>query len=198
MKLSQWLAVTLCSWQCTAAASPIVVDSGGQFVGFYLGVGGMSDSEAAVSASGYRFVFNRNTGQILNMEFRSLPNYTGYTSTNCTGQLWVPPEATPGMVFPTHNVASASPQFVFLNQLAPASQSVTLRSRHNGNTGACEQVNATQTMFPTQPNDPNVTGVSEPTLSAPLRVLSSQLHRDGFETRDSAGVALAARGRNVA
>jgi hypothetical protein len=164
----------------TAGASPIVIDSNGRFVGFYLGqdVQQLRDVESAVSSTGYRFEFKRASGLVVTFE----DNYVqGYTTVDCSGQVWMQGGATPGFVFPLFNnvVGNSAPLF-FLDQAPPSTQLLTILSRRSSS-GQCEPTNSAGDFWPVLPNDPNVTGVPGSTLPAPLRVISSWLFRDGFE-----------------
>lgn len=197
------------SFMHSLKASPIVVDANNRFVGFYQGASENPQQEHAVSQAGYRFGFDRETGRVLKPEGISASVGVGrvfYSTTNCTGQAYL--QADPGVKLGIV-IAAAIPDFdgdavvgtpllYFIAQTQrPSPEQVEIRSQwaflgtgpdvlscFNGFSPG--QI---RTAVPLIPNNPSETGVPDAGFVPPLRIMSSWLFRDGFETLAS-GIAL--------
>ncbi len=186
-----------------ADATPIVVDANGQLVGFYQSVvtvtpgsPGGGDTEGAVSQAGFRFSFDRDTGKLtIPQHFESL---VFFATPNCTGQAYLSSSSGQGggklqlgVVFPGM-LDPALPQIdaplYYLPQVRPSEVSVQRLSTWStvvmpAPALICFPASPSSPIpaYPVAPNDPATTGVPNVRFSAPLRVLSSWLFRDGFE-----------------
>lgn len=197
MKL--YLMVGLWAIANLAGASPIVVDGTGRTVGFYSGAA-EPPRESAVSTTGYRFSFNRRTGEILypdgGPQYPPGQSEIWFASTDCTGQAYLSGTEglTPGSVFPgirPHPAPATPPAppvfrpLYILPQSVPAPSSVLIRSYQiytsPENQVFCAPDNTTRTVIPVESNLPSETGIPGPILQPPLRVISSLLFLDGFE-----------------
>lgn len=179
-----------------------MLDANNRFVGFYQG---LSEEEylreIAVSRTGYRFAFDRKDGRIMWPQgFSANQIMVFFTTPNCTGQAYVSAQSGFGMssrvagtvvvgAFDLSETPSSSdPPVYYIPQLTPSNVNVSRQSWWTYG-GPSPQSVICQSgapaplapAFPVLPNDPVETGVPNTRLSAPLRVTSSWLFRDGFE-----------------
>jgi len=161
-------------------ASPIILDGNNSFVGYYSWVSSTQFSENAISGTGYRFTLNRRLGHLTWIDGNFVQFW--FATSNCTGQAYALLDAgLPGYVSSADN-AQPTPSF-YVPQDA-VSQVLALGSYLNS-AGACVQESHTPTgVYPAFPNDPETTGV-QTTWPVPLRVTSSLLFRDGFESANA-------------
>lgn len=154
------------------SASPILIDGNGKMLGYYLGAPYPSWDEHAVSVHGYRFQFERSSGQIE----APVNAYLGFTNADCTGELrtWT---VAPGFVVPIID-GEPSAGLAYVPQDAEP-QPVAILSVRNSD-GCSGPPYPITNSLPALPNDPEVTGVSSAILQKPLRVSSILLFRDGF------------------
>lgn len=170
--------LALCGWLGKAGASPIVVDTNGRMVGFYLGVGYAGWRDKAVTPEGYRITFARGSG-FLAFDVNEL---VGFATPDCTGSLRAQPVA-PGFVRPLYTSGTGdvpSEELVYVPQNAQVADIPILSIP--GADGQCfSPSNPITSSLEAFPNDPEITGISSSRLPAPLRIISSWVFRNGFE-----------------
>ncbi len=199
MRIGLLAALLMSTWACDLRATPIAVDGNGSVVGFYVGVGTQAQEEYAISPTGYRFAFDRETGRLLRPEgiYTDSNGQAFFTTTDCSGQAYITdhPGVKLGLVMPAAypqipgGQASGIPLVFYLSQTnRPATQTV-LRRSFWAFLGAGTQVLSCfngltpdeRSGIPLLPNSPSETGVPSGGFVPPLRVISSWLFRDGFE-----------------
>lgn len=195
-----FIAALMLAAASSCAASPIIVDAQGSIIGFYQGVGGVDHEEHGVTEKGYRFGFDRESGRLTRPE--AVPSNTEgevfFTSNDCSGTAYIQSSSTIrlGMILPSAYPVypapvTGTPSLYYLPQTGrPSEQIVQRRSQWrfvdpgSGYVLTCvvNGMPSTNTEIPLVPNDPNETGISNSLLNPPLRVISSWLFRDGFES----------------
>lgn len=182
----------------SVSASALIYDGNGTLVGTYLGA--ESDGkEHGVSVHGYRFAFNRTTGAVLQPQGGPSGGpgsvFVEFTSTDCTGPAFLTATVSstvPGAVFygalPYEGGPPPSPMPTLYRypQVRPMTQTVLIRSRYEysspENVRNCLLQNSSRTAIPIEENAPAETGVPSASFVPPLRVITQELFRDGFET----------------
>jgi hypothetical protein len=178
-------------------ASALIYDGNGTLIGSYLGAEN-DGREHGVSVHGYRFAFNRTTGVVLQPQGGPTGGpgsvFVGFTSTDCSGPAYLYAtvlSTVPGSVFygalPYEGgpVPSPPPVLYRYPQVRPTAQPVLIRSRYEysspENVRNCIQQNSSTSAIPVDLNSPTETGVPNSSFVPPLRVISQELFRDGFE-----------------
>lgn len=183
-------------------ASALIYDGNGTLIGSYLGAEN-DGREYGVSVHGYRFAFNRTTGAVLQPQGGPAGGagsvFVGFASTDCSGPAYLYAavlSTVPGSVFygalpyEGGSLPNLPPILYRYPQVRPTAQTVLIRSRFEysspENVRNCLQQNTSSSAIPVDLNSPSETGVPNSSFVPPLRVISQELFRDGFENLGAA------------
>jgi len=181
-----------------AYADALMVDGNGANIGLYTGILENKGS-VVVSATGYRFVVERETGRIHGpVDTSSEVLYS--ENFNCTGTLYLDRTAQfRGVLVPIIsglNGIDLAALYYVPQTAAPVT--VTLNGRVSGGPiggTTCTAISPREsTVVPVLPNDPAVTGVPNSYFVPPLKVSRNDIFGNGFEALPL-GAAEPAQGR---